>query len=209
MLDALQNLVKPAPSVERSTVMIVALEARVTDAEAAVNAARAAYEAAALADAEGDPKALAKAKQARADALLELDDAQAALAAARARHEKSKAAEAEKSKAEHDRRVRELAERRKAAAEKLHAQAKKYAAAHQAYWTVTAEFADALSVSGTAQRQRSLISGDAVATRVKLDLLTLGVGWAHRVPIAIESIKPFVETICEETDYLTGQACGQ
>lgn len=210
MFSAIKNLVdSPA---EKSTASIKTLEDRVTAATAKAEAARVAFEDAALAAAEddNDPEvaaALAKAKQARADALLELDDATAALAAARTRHEKAQATEATARKAEHDRNVRELAEKRIAAAKALHAGAIKFAKLHQAYWDASTEFADALAPSGVRDRQMSLVSADAIARRIQLDLLQLGIRWACKIPISITNVKPFIPTITEETEYLAADAC--
>jgi hypothetical protein len=206
MFDALKKMVEPTPP---AAVTIEALEARVVEAQSKVDANRAAVKKAALAVTR-DPAAtdaFEAAKRLHLAALGELDAINDALDELRVLRQQSLDDESVAKKAAHDARVRETAEARKAAAEKLHAGAIKFAKLHKSYVDASTEFADALAPSGTAQRQMSVISGDAIVRRIQLDLLTLGIRWACKIPISISNVKPFIPTIAEETDYLAGQAC--
>ncbi|GEM_PF-4866487 len=204
MSEPVKKTINEAEPVVHTAATVVKLESKLAEADAAAEAARSAYAVASCDLTEGRTGAeiaLARSKGELGDALVARSDIDAALAEARKRHAAAIAAEAAKAAQAQRAKVAKLADKRKAAAKALQMQAESYAAAYHTFMEVSAAFADALpgKVRG---REIVRVSPNHSATRAALGLRALEITWAYKIPTSALTLKPFFETIVNDTDEL-------
>jgi dGTP triphosphohydrolase len=206
VVQAVRSLVE-TPSPEQNGALITQIETRAVEAAANMDKASEAYEQAALAVAEGQSVDLAVSRAAVTEAQDALKDAEAALSAAKARQAKAEAERAAKARVAQIKSIKAAAQARIKAVKALHEIAEQYAAAHGAYMTACAEFANVLAPTGIRDRHMERLSANFCETRPRMDLRSLGVLSAFKLPLTSFHYVPFVDELVSDTEAIAAEAC--